>query len=83
MHGAANAFDFQHGFGEVPHGSVGHFGGKQLGEAAFHFVRTGVSGVAEAEELAVAAADDRQELLFLAAVRFTHQDDPGVGSVRA
>ena len=73
--GAANAFDFQHGLGEFAHGGVRNFRREQLREAAFHFVHCGRFRFAKAEELAVAAADDGQELLFLPAVRLTHEHD--------
>ena len=73
--GEIDAFDFQHDFGDFAQAGVCHFRRENLSEAAFHLVHAGNSGFAEVEKFSVAAADDGQEFLFLAAVRFAHEDD--------
>src|ERR1019366_9469714 len=72
---AVDAFDFQHGFCKQPHLGVGQFRRENLREAAFHLVHAGNGACVEVEKFSVAAADDGQEFLFLAAARFAYEDD--------
>ncbi len=53
----------------------GHIRRENLREAAFHLVHVGNRGFAEVEKFSVAAADDGQEFLFPAAVRFAHENN--------
>jgi len=73
--GDVYAFDFQHGLRKQSHLVVCHFRRENLRETAFHLVHAGNGGFAEVEKLSVAAADDGQEFLFLAAVRLAHEND--------
>jgi len=62
-HGATDAFDFQHDFGDFAQLGVRNFRREQLREAAFHFVHVRDFGFAEAEKFPIAAADDGRFLL--------------------